>query len=250
MGIDAKDLLGLGKPAEILTEGGVSFLSRIFGKPATELGELLGQELEFIRLNRRKRLERAAAMVEESATEPQRVPLNILVPWMQAAPLEEEEDMQEAWAALLANAAVDPSAALVAFPRILAELSPSHARLLNLLATDYEDRVGGFSRTSLNDEEALVLWDNLGLSESGSEPMHLGMGQEKMAARERDFVNMERAMSNLVRLGLVRERFSVAPPSRFRQTAFQKPTDVERSYEISVLGRDLVRVCQPPQKAR
>lgn len=47
--------------------------------------------------------------------------------------MEDDEEMQERWATLLANAATDKDEIRLAYPRILAELEPKEALLLERL---------------------------------------------------------------------------------------------------------------------
>jgi hypothetical protein len=53
---------------------------------------------------------------------------------LEKASVEEEADLQEKWAALLANAAIDESSVLPAYPHILGSLSRLDAKVLRNLA--------------------------------------------------------------------------------------------------------------------
>jgi hypothetical protein len=78
-------------------------------------------------------LSKAQEMLREAGAEPRPVvPLKTVVPLLQYASLEEDEDLQERWAALLANA-VGSSDVHPFFPQALSQLGPIEARLLDFM---------------------------------------------------------------------------------------------------------------------
>lgn len=114
-----------------LAEPIAAFLSRVIGVPATELGQILGDQLRVFRYTNSLRLfKRACEIAAEHGIEPQEVPKRTLLPILQSGSLEEEPDMAERWAHLLANAAGNPDSVPPMFPRILTELSPQEAAIL------------------------------------------------------------------------------------------------------------------------
>jgi hypothetical protein len=74
-------------------------------------------------------------MLAEAGIEPRPVPPKLFLPILESASLEQDESLQERWAALLANAALPgrQPAVSAAFAEILKELSPSEVRLLDRL---------------------------------------------------------------------------------------------------------------------
>lgn len=72
----------------------------------------------------------AALRVQEARGTPRAVPGRILMPLLEKASLEEDQELRRRWVALLANASLRPAAVLPAFVAILGELSPKEARLL------------------------------------------------------------------------------------------------------------------------
>jgi len=70
-------------------------------------------------------------MLKEMRAEAQQVPLKILIPIIQNASLEEDDDLQNRWAALLANNASGDYVE-TAFPEILRQLSSADAHLLRM----------------------------------------------------------------------------------------------------------------------
>src|SRR5438309_6061589 len=61
------------------------------------------------------------------------IPGRVLFPLAELAANEDDESMQARWAALLARGSTDPDSIPPAFPRLLSEVSPSEARLLDYL---------------------------------------------------------------------------------------------------------------------
>ncbi|HEY5374834.1 MAG TPA: Abi-alpha family protein [Polyangiaceae bacterium] len=86
----------------------------------------------------------AAAKKIEQAALPRRayseIPDKLLKAILEGGSLEEDESMQARWANLLANALTSDSADVrIAFPKIMSELEPSEARLLDRLANNKGD---------------------------------------------------------------------------------------------------------------
>ena len=80
-------------------------------------------------------MRRAKQILAEAGIEPANVPPKLFLPIMEHASLEDDETLQEKWAALLANAA-NPNAkpgVHIAFAGILKDLSPEEADLLNCI---------------------------------------------------------------------------------------------------------------------
>jgi hypothetical protein len=165
------DLVGIGKIAEALekaTKECRELMLRLLGPAADAAGERLA---DCINAARSKNFDRVVQEVlqqlEAIQTEPAPVELKILVPVLQYASLDNDDELVSKWAGLLASAAageqVHPS-----YPRILAELTPGEARLLNLtdewnenisaVASEKKDKLPGHSypkdellkRTGLN----------------------------------------------------------------------------------------------------
>lgn len=121
-----------------VSEGAVRGFLETVGAPVVELS-LLGSDL--IRRQRVKTEIKTARlakeMLEEAGIDPQAIALKVLVPLLEGASLESDAEpaMQRRWASLLANAAAGEGGAQVlpSFPRILSELSPEEATILDTL---------------------------------------------------------------------------------------------------------------------
>src|SRR5713101_4624484 len=83
-----------------------SIVKRMLGPAADELAEMLRDSVRLYRYERQiKCLEKAERMAQEAGFTPQAVPPKILFPLLEGASFEEDEDLHDMWAALLANAA-------------------------------------------------------------------------------------------------------------------------------------------------
>jgi Abortive infection alpha len=120
-------------------EGGVQgFVQTVFG-PLIEGGEWIGDIVRRQRMKTQiKTLRRADEMLREAGLPARVVPAKTLVPLLELAGLEEDVDdeMQERWAALLANAAAaeDTPEVLPSFAPMLSEITAPEAKMLEGLA--------------------------------------------------------------------------------------------------------------------
>lgn len=111
------------------------FLSRYIGGSVEQAMGIVEDKLKYLRWERQIRLaDRANAFLSKRGlSQPSRkVPLQIAIPLMQGGSLEEDDWLQDRWAALLANAADATSQIEVrrAFISILEDLTPPDALLL------------------------------------------------------------------------------------------------------------------------
>lgn len=118
-----------------LTAGGEEFFKRIGGALGGTVAEALGNVKARREENATSTLNRAAEISAAAGLEPRPVPLRLLAPILDGASVEDEPSMQERWAALLANATANPDAIPPLFPRMLAELTPAAAQLLDTIGT-------------------------------------------------------------------------------------------------------------------
>lgn len=109
-------------------------IMKIAGPAAEELGLTLQDHLKVFRLKRRVRLlERVKEILEKSGREPGRVPLKLLQPIVENASIEEDDTLQDRWAALLANTASGVSMIHPAFIEVLKQLSGLDVFVLDVL---------------------------------------------------------------------------------------------------------------------
>ena len=127
-------LANSGIPAAL--EAAKELISKLLGPSAEEVGLLLQDRVRQYRLrNQLKVLGKTQQILVESGIEPKSVPLRILVPLLEAASLNDDENLSERWATLLANASLgNPSINLYpTFVRILDEISAHDVLILDYM---------------------------------------------------------------------------------------------------------------------
>jgi hypothetical protein len=181
-------------------------------------------------------------MCDEAGIDPQAVGLKIAWPVIEHAMLEDDDGLRERWAALLANAAAGDRGAEVrpAFPRILSDLEPVEAVMLERLAAL---RSGQMSRYLFMVE----------------------MGVEPRDAEARTALDVH--VGNLVRLNLC-ELIPATPDVRrlaedlssqqraldnrrgaassFPRSASIQVRNTDPAVRVSALGRAFLAACTPP----
>jgi hypothetical protein len=122
-----------------LTKMAGDFIGRIVGPPAEQLGGLLADQIGFWRARNLNRLaDKWYKEVDKRRIPPERLrslPFGDAFRALEAASVEEEDDVQELWANLLANATDTANYAQIKKPYIdiLKSIGSAEARLLNLL---------------------------------------------------------------------------------------------------------------------
>jgi len=110
-------------------------LNKFLGPAFNEAGAMLGNNVRMFRLREEiKLLRKAEQILSEEGLEPKAVNMRVLLPLLDTAVLEDNEDMAERWASLLASAANpnNKTALEASFIEILKQLVPSHAFVLDV----------------------------------------------------------------------------------------------------------------------
>lgn len=130
--------LGADAP-EVLKKESAEFLSATLGPPAKAFGGLVA---DWINSRRHSNLIKitvgAKRKLVEAGLSPQEVPLSIIHPALEAGSREENPDLQELWANLLANAA-DPRQNLAVLPSFAGILKELTSRDVKYLSAVYQD---------------------------------------------------------------------------------------------------------------
>lgn len=120
---------------EVVFRPVADLIQKIAGPAAEEFGLTLKDHVRLVRLKRQVRLwQRAKEFLEQAGIDPKRVPLKLLGPIIESGSLEEDDLLQDKWAALLANAAaghedeIHPS-----FVQVLKQVSALEAHFLDVL---------------------------------------------------------------------------------------------------------------------
>jgi hypothetical protein len=125
------DITGLGQVATVTIQSIEHALSPFLKPAATEAGEWLADRIRVLRYcNIQNVLMKAKAKLDKANVDPLPISSKILFPLLEAAALEDENDMIDRWANLLATAASE-NGVLPSFVTILANLSPAEAQVLD-----------------------------------------------------------------------------------------------------------------------
>lgn len=111
-------------------------LRRVAGPAADEIGLTLRDSLRLVRAELQLRfLQRFQRKLAEANIDPQAVKFSLLFDIISGASVEDDDELQDIWANLLANAADPRRQALVttAFPMILKQLTKEEVHFLNML---------------------------------------------------------------------------------------------------------------------
>lgn len=120
------------------------FIDKILGPGADEIGDHLRLKVRgYLAENTASTVAQASAMVEAVKAEPKEIPLRSAVPLLEGAAHEDNPQMREMWAALIARAAIagDNETVPPIYAGILAQLTPAAAVVLSVLATHSDPRI-------------------------------------------------------------------------------------------------------------
>ncbi|EIE01042.1 Abi-alpha family protein [Leptospira licerasiae] len=116
------------------TEKLLGFLSRVFAEPLEQVSGILGDRLKFLRWRRQVRIvdEVNALLKQRGIFDLRPLPVNLALTILENASMEENDEIQDIWNKLLANA-MDPNfknEIRTAYIDIIKSLSPLDARVL------------------------------------------------------------------------------------------------------------------------
>lgn len=207
---------------------GLKLLERIFGPLSDELGIMAASPMHQANLRRGRVIEKAAEHLQAAGVEPGTVSLKILLPIIERSGYEEDSNLAERWAALLANAAHPTRSSLVLpiFPHILSLLSPEDAVLLEMI--DKLERKNA-SEGKFDGSRAWVDKHNL--------PLFAGIPHDRA----------EIALSSLIGHNLIEQRPSMDTIDEKDSThGFIVPV-IDRGVAVTPLGRGFLRACRFPE---
>jgi hypothetical protein len=191
-------------------------LGKLLGPAATEVGLSLGDSAKAWRFKRRIRvLQEVKRFVEETDKDIKPIATRLFFPAMDAASIEDDDEMQTRWAALLANEATSVGSVHPSFIDILKQLTPADARLLDDLCDWCEQKK----------TRKLVLGNLF----TNPELRKLIDGNGK-------------SLDNLVRLGLIQTDYEM----REQPYELGRPTQLESWYELSDFAIRFVLACRAP----
>ena len=149
--VEIEEILAKGADAAIEQVG--KAVSKVTGSPAGEFGELLADHIRFRRAeNLVKFYVKYQRIVEAAGIDQTAVPFRLWFPIFDSASIEEDDSLQQKWAALLANAANPDSdvSVLPVFAGILGQISPGQAALMDWFYKGEDEPAGIVSATEVS----------------------------------------------------------------------------------------------------
>jgi hypothetical protein len=223
-------------------------IQSIFGPAAEEAGLMLKDHVRIFRAERQLRLyRRTDAILKKAGIRPQRVPLKLLFPIIENASIEENDELQDRWANLLAHAADSNDAGSVnlSFPSMLRELSPRNVRFLDALYDEASKRIQGFPRKDI--ESVNFAWrDLLSVFTDARLARYPTPGIFTYAEAERDDVKADQqevgvALDTFARHAIIEREYEI-PVRRSR------PPELDSGYQFTSLGARFVEACREPKR--
>ena len=137
-------------------------LQRVAGPLADEVGESLALIARPYRIKLSVRMfQKTQRMLSEAGITPQAVPPRLFLPMLEAASIENDEDLHTKWSALLANAASSPDRVHPSYIEILKQLTPDDARFLDRLYLETNDKKYRLLKNLLGDDQFGIPFQNI-----------------------------------------------------------------------------------------
>jgi hypothetical protein len=204
-------------------------LDKLLGPAATVIGESLGDQTKVWQFKRRIRFMREVQrLAGESGLKINPVATRLFFPVYEAASIEDDDNMQTRWAALIANEATKVGSVHPSFIEILRQMAPDDARLLDRL---YERCMSRLTRV-------VTPWvDTIS---------HVEMEQRVQAGE-----NPYTPFNNLIRLGLIETVYTIDSKKvkiRFTQRRSSKfEGKLEHHNELADFAYLFVAACRAPK---
>lgn len=196
-------------------------------------------------------------MLADAGINPEPIPPRLFLPALEAATIEDNEGLQERWAALLANAA-DPSKGnpiLPAFVEILKELTPEGANFIRNVHHNAPPPHFRFLSDRTSPAERKISPKDRGFRVGNYETLvSLGRVGEPVSLDPPDSIRLSLIVDDLVRLGLL-DRLPWYPTASLSErpddlagfTFYQpSPQPGDSEYFIPPFGLAFLKACEPP----
>lgn len=203
-------------------------VDQLLGPAATEVGLTLGDSVKVWRFKRQLRLlQEVQRLIADSGKDIKPVAPRLFFPILEAASIEDDDEMQTRWAALLASEATAVGSVHPSYIDILRQLTPEDAQLLETLCT----------MCRLKNGRRRIL-------PTGNKATDFVMAS--ILEKRKD------SLQSLVRLGLVLADYEMADPE-FRVNlvgdyALAPPPELKSWYELSDFAVRFVRACRAPAR--
>ncbi len=184
------------------------FLGKLLDPATEEGGGILSDTVKFWRFKNKVNLTlKVKEFLEAKGINPRKVLPKTLYPILENGSLEEDDDMQTRWSAMLAHAADPTSPVKVrpSFPEILKQLSPLEVHLLDKFYESVKDKPKDEQKISsiekakalklfgVSSEEYEILVENLfrlGLCQTPSSEGGVTIGEYPVVIRTYDFIKL------------------------------------------------------------
>jgi hypothetical protein len=223
----------------------------LLGPAAEEAGGMLKQSVERFRASRTTRFfSRTSDKIQATGVGPQPVSLKILLPIVESASVEDDDDLQDVWANLLANAATSPygDGIVPSYPAILKDLTARDVKYLDTLflaaSERYEtDRLNQVEHVKFGAEHLLPIYVRAGLSRIPS-VKDTDPSQLQNATIQADISAMFLSIDTFLRQGVLEKVFEV-PVKEDNRNIYT----LGKSYSFTHLGSNFVRACREPRQS-
>jgi Abortive infection alpha len=228
--------------------------SRLLGPFADELGGLLGDQARVFRFRQTIRLfQLVKTIADKAGFEPSAVPLKVLLPILNNASMESDDDLHERWARLLAgssNPGNRPEVFAV-FASILTQLTAHQVSLLDAIFehvkmeirdhSDYELRPTWAPMIELGTVGDLVKFDH----DLGALPMPEYSEDFERTGYSNLMDRFRVGLDNLIRLGLIERKWSVGKRTLVSDP-YENPLDIH-PLSLTPLGFQFIAACSQHQ---
>lgn len=224
-------------------------LQALLGPSAAEVGLLFRDYVTTFRVEKQVQLlDRLHKILGRAGIKPSRVPMKLLGPIFDAATLEENRELQEIWANMLANAAnpESPDAVAPSFPGILKEMRPADVKFLAAVYEEFVVKCLEPNETSRSTQ--LISYKSLryAMKKAGllqQEKLYERRRTEKdayLAAVKTDNRELAFILNTLKRQRIIEEEYGITDGDR------DGSVEVGSALRISELGIRFVEACRPP----
>lgn len=181
-----------------------NFVKKLLGPTIEESGQLIADQIKYVRFkNQVSILLKAQKIMSDKDIKPGSVPLKILVPLLEGAALEDDTELQNKWANLVANLA-DPEVTQKnhVFPYILGQISWEEYHALEELYNTEQQ----FYKSSAKVSRDILAWKKKVIH--GQMPTELKQRSDAQFKLNQEGFTIgvdDVEVANLVRLGLIRQ---------------------------------------------
>jgi hypothetical protein len=259
-----EDVFGIGKIVEKAVDPVMDLVKRLAGPAADELGLSFQDSVKVWRVKRQYRLfGKVSGYIKDAGFTPNPITLKLLLPAVECASLEEDDDLQSVWAALLANAA-NPEVGnkvQVAFITALKELTFREVKFLNAFFSAIFTEIGVkppmsslYPTGGYREDQVFQIYESVGLIQSIEDsPV-----SDLQHYSNYDLTTFWATLDVLIRNRILKEELHPKPiviegsGSGPVITSVPESIDIrtQRAYDLTAFGVAFIEACQPPKSTK